>query len=73
MDDGTVHEEIGKALKEFLPATFPSLFEKSAEPSWECVSRSELCLGRGAWLNATRRRGIMGYTASGDTFVREPG
>ncbi|KAI0079421.1 FAD dependent oxidoreductase [Panus rudis PR-1116 ss-1] len=35
VDDSTVNEKVGKALRDFLPAVFPGYYEKDKEPEME--------------------------------------
>jgi hypothetical protein len=37
-DDSVVNEDIGQALRNFLPSVFPGKFEKRREPEMEWVS-----------------------------------
>lgn len=37
-DDSTVNEKVGKALRAFLPAVFPGIYEEGKEPEMEWVS-----------------------------------
>ena len=50
-DDSTVNSHVSKALCEFLPKTFPGLFEEGAEPEYEWVS----CLASVASNMLTKR------------------
>ena len=51
-DDGAVNEDIGRALRRFLPHVFPEKFEQGREPEMEWVSRSWSRRCGSAWLNS---------------------
>jgi len=75
IDDSTVNPHVSKALRKFLPRTFPGLFEEGAEPGYEWVSyllsTDENVLLTRRYANV-QQTGIMGYTKTFDPIVSLP-
>jgi glycine/D-amino acid oxidase-like deaminating enzyme len=71
-DDSVVDPAVGRRLREFLPEVFPGKFEKGTQPEMEWVRPKVPARGVCCPFTdlTTSQTGIMGYTESGDPFVR---
>lgn len=66
-DDSAVNEDVGKALRGFLPSLFHDRYEKGREPEMEWAS--QISYFPNSYRLTISQTGIMGFTRLKDPFV----